>query len=150
MVQTYMLDTNVFNDVLDRKISSGSFTGRRMLVIGVQAAELRATPETLRREKLLAVFEEINPDTVPASSFAFDVEGAGLDQAHWNDRSGNFQKMLDRLQQLDGRTRPLNQLRDILIAETAIKNRATLVSRDPELRQVVEEFGGSAIDLSLF
>jgi len=82
VVQTYMLDTNVFNDVLDRKISFGSFTGRRMLVIGVQAAELRATPETLRREKLLVVFEEINPDTVPTSSFAFDVEGAGLDLAY--------------------------------------------------------------------
>jgi predicted nucleic acid-binding protein len=147
----YMLDTNVFNDVLDDKISLASFAGRRLLVIGVQADELRATPEdptTRRRERLLAVFAEINPEVLPASSFAFDVEGAGLDQAYWNDGSGNFEKMLSRLRELDGRNRNLNQLRDVLIAETAIKNRATLVSRDPGLRRVVSEFGGCAIDLA--
>jgi predicted nucleic acid-binding protein len=37
---------------------------------------------------------------------------------------------------------------DVVIAETAIKNSATLVSRDANLRQVVSEFGGRAIDLS--
>jgi hypothetical protein len=145
--QTYMLDTNVFNDVLDRKISSASFAGYRLLVIGVQADELRTTPNAQKQENLLAVFEEINPKVTLASSFALDIEGAGFDQAYWNDGSGNFGQMLNRLQQLDrkNKNRNLNQLRDILIAETAIKNGATLVSRDSNLRQVVSEFGGRAI-----
>lgn len=147
--QTYMLDTNVFNDVLDGEISSALFAGHRLLVIGVQADELRATREDpKRRENLLAVFGKINPEVVLASSFAFDIEGAGFDQAYWNDRSGNFEKTLARLKELDRKNRNLNQLRDILIAETAIKNGATLVSRDTKLRQVVSEFGGCAIDLS--
>jgi hypothetical protein len=38
--QAYMLDTNVFNDAIDGKISPAAFTGR-FLVIGVQADELR-------------------------------------------------------------------------------------------------------------
>ena len=42
--QTYMLDTNVFNHVLEEKISLELFAGCRLLVIGVQLAELRATP----------------------------------------------------------------------------------------------------------
>ena len=57
--------------------------------------------------------------------------------------------MLARLQQLDPKKEKfkLNQVRDILIAETAIKKGAILVSGDSNLRQVVSEFGGHAIDL---
>jgi hypothetical protein len=60
--------------------------------------------------------EQIRPVTVLASGFAFDIEGAGFDQAYWNDGSGNFQSMLARLQELDGKKGILNQVRDILIA----------------------------------
>ncbi len=146
-----MLDTNLFNSVLDGKISVASFAGRRLLATRIQLSELRATSCPQRRAELLTVFEEVNPEVLPASSFAFDVEGAGFGQALWNDGTGNFQKMLDRLRELDReqgkRNRdPLNQPRDILIAETAIKNGATLVSGDANLRLVVLEFGGRAID----
>lgn len=143
-----MLDTNVFNHVLDGKISSSSLEGHRLLVTGVQASELRATRNADKRADLLAVFEEIRPASTLASSFCFDIEGAGFDQANWNDGSGNFDKMLARVQQLDTKTKErLNQLRDILIAETAIKSGATLVSSDSNLRQVVSEFGGDAMGL---
>jgi hypothetical protein len=130
-----------------------SFAGHRLLVIGVQADELRATKDDQLREELLAVFEEINPEGVSASSFALGIEGAGFDQACWNDGSGNFGKMLDRLQQLDRENKKkkdllLNQLCDVLIAETAIKNKATLVSGDKNLQKIVSEFGGCAVDLS--
>jgi predicted nucleic acid-binding protein len=39
------------------------------------------------------------------------------------------------------------QVRDILIAETAIKNAAVLVTADSNLRQVVSEFGGHALSI---
>jgi predicted nucleic acid-binding protein len=147
--QAYILDTTVFNAVLDGKALPASLTNRRLLVTGIQANELRATGKAERRAALLAVYEEIDPTSVPASSFAFDIEGAGFDQAYWNDGSGNFEKMLARLQQLDTKDKSANnQVRDILIAETAIKNGATLVSGDSNLRQVVSEFGGNAIDLA--
>jgi hypothetical protein len=99
--QAYMLDTNVFNTALDEKISAATFAGRRLLVIGVQADELRATRKPTRQVALLAKFEEIKPTSVLASSFAWGIEGAGWNQACWNDRSGNYEKMLDRLRQLD-------------------------------------------------
>jgi len=144
---SYMLDTNVFNGVLDGKALPASFANERLLVTGIQAAELRATGKPERRAALLAVYEEIRPTSLPASSFAFDIEGAGFDQAYWNDGSGNFEKMLARLRQLDPKNKSApNQVRDILIAETAIKHGATLVSGDSNLRQVVSEFGGNAID----
>lgn len=145
-----MLDTNVFNDLLDGKIPSASLVGCRLLVVGVQADELSRTRNPKRRADLLANVKEVNAKTILASSFAFGIEGAGFGQAYWNDGSGNFKKMCDRLRELDSRRkkgmRPLNQERDILIAETAIKNNAILVTGDRNLRQVVSEFGGRAID----
>jgi predicted nucleic acid-binding protein len=145
MDQSYMLDTTEFNHLLDGRISATSFTGRRLLVTGIQEAELRATNDGGRRELLLAVYKKVNPTIELVSSFAFDIEGAGFDQACWNDGSGTLQKMLQRLQELDPPTKdPRNQLRDILIAETAIKNDAILVSHDDKLRKVVCEFGGRA------
>src|ERR1700730_18752589 len=145
--QAYMLDTNVFNRVLDGEISISSFGGHRLLVTGIQRDELSKTKDNVRRTALLATFEAISPEVRLASSFAFGIEGAGFDQAYWNDGSGNFEKMRKRLQELNPKNKnPLNQERDILIAETAIKNSATLVSDDRNLRQVVSEFGGCAIE----
>jgi predicted nucleic acid-binding protein len=151
--QAYMLDTNVFNAVIDGNISLEVFAGRRLLVIGVQMAELAATKCAARREALLAIAEKIKPTTLLASSFALDIEGAGLDQAFWNDGTGTFERMLDRLRQLDTKKKQksgdgLNQDRDILIAETAIKNHAIMVSNDDNLRKVVSEFSGKAITLT--
>ena len=145
-----MVDTNVFNHALDGKIPTNAFAGRRLLVTGIQAAELGATQKPPgRREALLAALAQVMPAQAPASSFTFDVDGAGWDQAYWNDGSGNFEKMLERIRQLDRagkkKPKPLNQVRDILIAETAIKNHAILVSGDSNLRRVVSEFGGRAL-----
>ncbi len=155
----FMLDTNVFNTVLDGKISLASFEGSRALVIGVQWDELSRTRDPERRSALLKTFEMVNPEVGLAASFAFDIEGAGLDQACWNDGSGKFEKMRQRLHELDKPKKRskkkaeevfLNQERDVLIAETAIKVGAVLVSGDKNLRQVVAEFGGRAIAPSEF
>ena len=57
--QDYMLDTNVFNDALDGKISMAAFASRRLLVTGIQAAELRATKNSTRQRALLVTFEKV-------------------------------------------------------------------------------------------
>jgi hypothetical protein len=148
--QVYMLDTSEFNRVLDGKIPPSFFAGRRLMVIGIQRYELNKSKNEKRRTALLATFEAISPHVGCASSFAWGIKGAGWGQACWNDGSGNFEKMLDRLRTLDARKKKRkdsgNQLRDILIAETAIKSGAILVSGDSNLRQVVGEFAGRAID----
>jgi hypothetical protein len=149
--QAYLLDTNVFDRVLEGKTSLSSFGGRRLLVIGIQRDELSKAKDP-KRTALLATFEAINPTVEPAASMAFGIEGVGWGQACWNDGSGKFDEMLNRLRELDSKSKnksrnPLNKERDIFIAETAIKNGATLVSDDFNLRQVVSEFGGCAIEV---
>jgi hypothetical protein len=98
----YMLDTNVFNDVLDGSLAPAKFAGYAMFVTGIQADELNATTKPAgRREALCATFERIPSTPLLASSFACDIEGAGFGQAYWNDGSGRFEQMLSRLQALD-------------------------------------------------
>jgi predicted nucleic acid-binding protein len=149
----YMLDTNVFNKVLDGAVSFETFAVP-LLATRIQKSELGNTRDPLRRERLLAVFTEADPVIPLTASAAWDIEGAGWSQACWNDGSGTFQRMLARLRELDENKRrpppPLNQERDILTAETAIKNGAILVTDDANLREVVTEFGGCAMDVATF
>lgn len=143
----FMLDTNVFSRVLDGVLTLPSKDGRRFLVTGVQADECRATPCATRRAGLLQAIEEIAPELCLASTFCFDIEGSGFGQAEWNDGTGRFDAMLGRLKHIDRKPQRqhLNQIRDVAIAETAMKLGATLVSDDEKLRQVVLEFGGAAV-----
>jgi hypothetical protein len=96
--QTYMLDTNVFNDLLKQKISPSLFAGYDVIATRIWLDELKATPtEETRTEEnrtsLLNVCEEVAP--VPTL-----VEGEGC-QAYWNDGTGRLQNMLARLETLD-------------------------------------------------
>jgi hypothetical protein len=66
---------------------------------------------------------------------------------------GVEQQMLERLTQLDAaedkkHRDPKNRIRDVLIGHTAIRINATLISDDPQLRQLFSEFGGRAISTS--
>lgn len=147
--QTFMIDTNVFSRVLDGILPLPAKDGCRFLMTGVQADECRSTPCPTRRAGLLQTIEEIAPELCTASSFCFGVEGAGWNQAEWSDGTGRFKRMLERLKILDKKQKTeaqhLNQIRDIVVAETAIKLGAVLVSDDAKLRQVISEFGGNAV-----
>jgi hypothetical protein len=101
-----MLDTTVFNDLLEQKISPSLFAGYHVIATGIQLDELRATPTEETRTSLLNVFEEVAPVPTLTSSFAFDIEGAGFGQAYWNDRTGRFQNMLASLKALEVRALP--------------------------------------------
>jgi len=48
----YLLDTNVFNDVLDGKISLSKLAGRRVFATHIQHDELNNTPNQQRRAAL--------------------------------------------------------------------------------------------------
>jgi predicted nucleic acid-binding protein len=143
-IRAYMLDTNVFNAVRDGAISVEELRSLSLFATHVQDDELRNTKNSERREKLLAVFKDIGPDRIPTRSAVYDV--SNYCEARYSDEDGVFEKMLARLKELD-RKKPrywANQSRDVLTAETAIKEGLTLVTDDANLRLVTTEFGGSA------
>lgn len=146
----YMLDTNIFNRVLDGDIPVEDFQDLHVFATHVQLDELNATKDTARAAALLNVFKRIEPEVVVTSSAAWDV--SKWDQASWSAEDSLSQKILGRLRELDAETGkthrdPNNAVRDALIAETVIRNRVILISEDRNLRRVVEEFGGHAVEL---
>ena len=142
----YMLDTNIFNRLADGQVSIDAFRGLRLVATHVQLDELRATKNPARAADLRSAFEEIDP-TLGSTASAFpDV--SKWDQSSWSD-DGVADRMLARLNQLNAAARkkhrdPNNPIRDVLIAHTAININATLISDDPQLRQLVSEYGGQA------
>ena len=117
---SYMLDTNLFNDALDGKISVGEFSTLHLLVTHIQRDELSATKNAARAAELYKVFDEIRPDQILTRSAVWDV--SRFDQASYSSADGVLEKMLERLRELDAMAGkkardPANQHRDVLIAD---------------------------------
>jgi hypothetical protein len=150
-VNGYMLDTNEFNAVAKGYLPRSAIAGRRLFATHVQRDEINNTPCERMRAQLHVTFEEIAAEKLPTESFVWGASRWG--QAKWSGGSF-FEAMRMRLEALDNaadkKLRHPNQLCDILIAETAIRNELILVSRDENLRTVIVEFGGHAIDLEQF
>lgn len=147
---SYMLDTNLFNYVLDGKLSVQPLRGRHLVVTHIQHDELSAA-KGHRADDLREVIKAIAPEQIATELAVWDV--SAWDQSKYSAEDGVLEKMLARLRELDAasgkRSRnPFNQDRDALIAETTVKNSLTLISGDANLRQVTMEFGGSAIDFA--
>jgi predicted nucleic acid-binding protein len=145
----YMLDTNAFNKLLDGEVSIDGFRGLRLVATHVQLDELRATKNAARAAALLGTFEKIDPKMDNTASAFPDV--SNWDQSSFSD-DGIAQNMLARLHQLNAAASkthrdPKNPMRDVLIAHTAMSINATLISDDPQLRELVSEFGGRAISV---
>jgi predicted nucleic acid-binding protein len=143
--KSYMLDTNVFNDILDGRARVEDILppGARWVVTHVQRDELEATKDEARRQKLLAVLSEVAPEKQQTASLVWDVSRWG--EACWPAVPGRFERMLAALDAENGGGR--GNARDILIAETAIHLGCVLVSADETLRSVFESFGGQAVSV---
>jgi predicted nucleic acid-binding protein len=133
----YLLDTNVFNDVLDGKIEHAVLRGKRLVVTHVQRDEINRTPEEARRKDLLSIFGLASRE--PTESLVWGVSAWG--EAKWGVDDGRFNGMR---QELDKRNKnKKNNPQDILIAETALRNGWVLVTADVDLFGVVTKWGGA-------
>jgi hypothetical protein len=73
----YMLDTNVFNYVLDGKIDVADLQKYQLVATHVQRDELRNTKDDTRRESLLKIFEELTPDMESTTNMVAGISVAG-------------------------------------------------------------------------
>jgi predicted nucleic acid-binding protein len=141
----YMLDTVIFNKILDGNLPVGKLPPRgRYVVAHVQRDELSATPDISRRTKLLAQFDGLSPDRSMTASFAFDI--SRFDQSKWSD--GVVFKVLKAALDKANRRKKSNA-RDALIGEASIANGSTLVTCDKDLAEVVSRRGGLVIFLNV-
>jgi predicted nucleic acid-binding protein len=136
-----VLDTMVFNRLIDGRLSLAALERHEVFATHVQTDELMATPDEGRRTMLLASFAEVAPRSLPTASA---VWGASLyGQAKWGDGKALFEPMLKALNAKNG-AKPNNQ-RDVLIAETAIENGCCLATDDVDLADVTLSHGGAVL-----
>lgn len=164
-----MLDTNVFNHVLDGKVDASSLKGKELFVTHIQLDELKNTKDESRRESLLTVFKEFEQErqaTSSAVSGIFVSGGAssgasgqlptetavwGLSrwgEAKWGNTDNVFEEMRRDLDALNKRKK--NNTHDVLIAETALRNGLVLVTSDADLFEIMCKYGGACANAHLF
>ena len=155
-----MLDTNVFNDLLDGKIDVACLKGRRLIATHIQRDEISNTGNEVRRAELLSIYEFLTEEqvgdqvavkgiSVAGASSAMSVvstESAVWDvsrwgQAKWAVSDGMFDGMRGELDALNKRKG--NNTQDILIAETSLRNGWVLITSDRDLFAVVTKYGGA-------
>ena len=139
----YLVDTNIFNCILDGSIDSNQLVNKSCYATHIQLDEIRATTDTERRSRLENVFKQVIKEQIPTESVVIGV--SRFNQAKLSDGT-KYNQLLQRLNELN--KRKSNNVQDALIAETAITNNLILVTLDRVLSQVTTELGGSTCSLN--
>ena len=137
-----MLDTNVFNDILDGRMQLVDLQTFDLWATHIQADEIGRTKDSLRREELSRIFKELRPDTKATGSFVLGVSRLG--EACLGDGE-TYHKILMglRAMQKDPEGKNESNIMDALIAETSIQQHMTLITADSHLARVVISLGGT-------
>jgi len=151
IVMGFMLDTNIFNHILNENMQINLPPEFNYYITHIQFDELNSTRIEERKSKLLKIFKEIDKEEILTESATVGISRVGKSKISDNEL---FEKLLFELQKLDKengkKKRWENQKRDILIAETCIKNNLILITNDKNLRTLTIEYNGQAVNLEQF
>ena len=141
-----MVDTNIINRILDCNLDLKIFkeSNKAFFATHVQRDEIIKTPDSIRRDELLSIFQEV-VNSIP-------TESALWGRSKWGECKWAEDDLVEKiLMELDKKDKRKNNSEDALIADTAIKNNYTLITEDGPLYFVVTEiFNGSAQRLDSF
>lgn len=139
----YMLDTSAIGEIADGSVNARKLytSTDRFFITHIQEDELSAAGSYSKF--LNSVLEVVDTSDVVTEEFRWGISAWG--RAKWGE--GEFtEKMLNQMSSDGG-----NEIKDVMIAETAIQNGHTLVTHDQELRNAVNsETPGNAISVSDF
>lgn len=143
----YLLDTVVFNRLVDEGVSPDSLRGKGLMyVTHIQANELQATRNPARAAQLLAMFRAVEREQVPTAAAVWDV--SEWNEAEFGDANGLYGLMLESLNRRNGGK--ANNVQDVRIAVTAHKRGLVLVTEDYHLAMTLREYGGQAMRFQEF
>jgi rRNA-processing protein FCF1 len=140
-----MLDTNIFNIVVNQNISLPQKKDYKYFSTEVQYIEINKTKNKDRREFLLNTFNLINPEII-------NSETALWGEFSWGERqfgyvSSDFIKIKEILDTLEYRK---NNKEDALIAEITIKYGFILITNDSNLRESLKRINKLALSFEEF
>lgn len=143
--QRFMLDTNIFNRILDGQIDFQASNNVTLYVTHIQFDEINNTKDTVRKNGLLAVFKDVEQEKIPTESSLWGI--SKWDECKW-DKENSLRDAIKT--KLDKRKKKENNSQDSLIAITAIRRHLILVTNDRNLRETVNELSGKSVDFSQF
>jgi len=141
----FMLDTNIFNIVVNQNISLPQKKDYKYFSTEVQYIEINKTKNKDRREFLLNTFNLINPEII-------NSETALWGEFSWGERkfgyvSSDFIKIKEILDILEYKK---NNKEDALIAEITIKYGFILITNDSNLRESLKRINKLALSFEEF
>ena len=137
VIMKYVLDTTIFNRILDGRFSLATLPyASGFVATKIQLSELKATNDLDRRAKLLSTFSDVAPE-IEHASFSFDTPGAGFDEGCWREDYYATELRTD----LDAIKPRINNWQDALIAEVALCGRYCLATADKNLAKVAARHG---------
>ncbi len=163
-----MLDTNIFDHIKKGNIDTSKFENANFFVTHIQQDEIQATTNTKIQEELNCLFKNIIKTKLPTESFHLGTSLLGeaklsedpmlptesaifgiskYGKAKYTSKDNKYSCRFIK-SALDRKKKHKNNLKDALIAETAIKNGLILVTDDKNLFDVITECGGSVQNLT--
>ena len=137
---SYMLDTNVFNKIIDEVITLNDLpSDAPFLATPIQFVEINKTSDKARRLILLEKFHELVVVSLNIKTTLWGYSGWG--EGAW-DATVCYQPLKDAL---DARKMKLNNVEDALIAEVALVEGHILITADRILADVFRECLGQVI-----
>ena len=138
-----MLDTNIFNDILNKNIRLSSIRENiKCFVTHIQLDEIKQTQNEERKKKLLEIFNKVTDKKIPTDTFVLGVSRLG--QAKLSNGK-LYKSILDKLNKKNKNKK--NNDKDVLIAETAKNNGFALITHDMDLFKVATKFGVVIVNL---
>jgi predicted nucleic acid-binding protein len=140
----YVVDTNVFNWLVDGRINLATLPSDAELVAThVQIDEINHTPDTDRRTQLFLTFAKMAPVILPTESGVWGTSRWG--GSKWS----NGQRLDSIISAPDEKRKRPNNTEDALIAEVALANGYGLITADRRLSEVMKERNVSVVLITL-
>ena len=137
-----ILDTNIFNRLLDGQLSIGDLPPGPYVATHIQLDELERTPDIGRRTELRKQFTSAIHAVAATESFVIGFSRIGM--ARLGDGNSLEQIRLELNTRFPKRAQA--NTNDALIGETSIKNGCTMVTADTGLAEVVRRLGGTVVE----
>ncbi len=140
----FLLDTNVFNHLVDGKIKLEEIpTEYPIFITYIQKKELDKCDDIIRRQDLMTYLKILTDHEATVETFLAGIAEVG----HTSVGNGKiYEEILKILNKKKKRKNDAN-VNDALLGEVAIKNSFVLITNDKDLKKAVASLGGHVRDL---
>lgn len=145
----FMLDTNIFNDVLDGSVPVETLErSGDLFVTPVQHQEISNTKNQTRRDKLLSVFKSVPAKERPLQTavWGYGAWGGHRTLGQRGPHYDGLKQAMDALPKLLSKKR--GNAGDSLTAEVCLSEEIALITNDPGLSEVARKFGVETLTLA--